>query len=82
MDRVEARIDGLQAEMGRRFDAVDVRFNAIEQVLISLQTQISDLHRQMLQLHGQAVSRIDALGVHMRVLHEDTIDRISKINRG
>ena len=65
VDRLETQITGLRGEMNERFDAV-------EQVLISLQTQITSNHRE-------ATGRFDELGRHMRVLHEDLIDRIAKI---
>jgi hypothetical protein len=51
---VDARFAAMQAQ-------IDARFDAVEQTLISLQTQIADTHR------------------HMLVLHEDVIDRISRI---
>lgn len=66
------RIDTLTAHMNARFDAVDVRFDAVEQVLISLQTQVVHNHKDMLRLHDDTMR-------HMRVLHEDVIDRIAKI---
>ena len=51
---VDARFAAMQAQ-------IDARFDAVEQGLISLQAQFTDLHR------------------YMRVLHEDVIDRISRI---
>jgi hypothetical protein len=78
MDRVENAIVDLRGEMNRRFELVDARFvdmqaqmdrrfDAVEQALISLQTLMMGLHNEAMR--------------QMRVLHEDVIDRISKINR-
>ena len=67
--QVDARFDAVDA----RFDAVDARFDSVEQVLISLQTQITSNHREFRE-------RFDELGRHMRVLHEELIDRIATIN--
>jgi hypothetical protein len=54
MDRVEVRIDSMHTDMNRRFDAV-------EQALISLQTQITDLHRHMRVLHEDVIDRISKI---------------------
>ena len=73
---MSARFTSLHTEMNDRFAAMqtqlDSRFDAVEQVLISLQSQIVGTHQEMLRLHDDTMR-------HMRVLHEDVIERISRI---
>lgn len=66
---LEQRVDGLETTVSeiRMLFAVaeqraDERFDAVHQVLISLQTQVMDNHRQMLVLHEDLVARIAVLG--------------------
>ena len=58
--------------VGRRFDdleeRIDVRFDAVHRVLISLQTQLADQQSQVAATHSQ-----------MRTLHEDVISRIATL---
>ena len=72
MDRLETEINAVRADVHTRWGLVDARFaamqaqidarfDAVEQGLISLHTQFTDLHR------------------HMLVLHEDVVDRLSRI---
>ena len=76
MDRLETQIDRLTTDMNTRFAEAraetDVRFDGVEQALISLQTQINSLQRELRDGFAE-------MGRHMRVLHEDVIDRIAKI---
>ena len=55
LETLPSQVDALRREMHERFDAV-------EQVLISLQTQIADNHRYTLVLHEDLVASIAAIG--------------------
>ena len=73
---VSSQFAAVRAEMHTEFAAVraemDARFDAVPQVLISLQTQVVEVRKEMLRLHDDTMR-------HMRVLHEGVIDRIAKI---
>jgi hypothetical protein len=63
---VRAEFANVRGEMRTEFAnvraAMDERSDAVHQVLISLQTQITDNHRHMLVLHEEVLSRIATLG--------------------
>jgi hypothetical protein len=83
VDRLEIEIDSVRSAVHTRWGVVDARFaamqaqidarfDAVEQVLISLQSQIVDTQKEMARLHHDTAR-------HMRVLHEDVVERISRI---
>lgn len=77
LESVPGEIAALRADMNARFaevradvagtrqglrDEMDLRFDAVHQVLISLQSQMADMRRQMLVLHEDVIERIKTIG--------------------
>jgi hypothetical protein len=58
---MEAGFADMHARFALRTD-MEAGFDAIHRVLISLQTQITDNHRQMLVLHEDVIARLATLG--------------------
>jgi len=55
---MNAGFAGVSSEFAAVRAEMDARFDAVHQVLISLQTQIVDFHRHMLVLHEDVIDRI------------------------
>ena len=68
-DRIEQRLDRLEAVVVK----LDGRLDDLTDHVSRMDSRIDDLTGQVSSLD----SRIDDLGRHMRVLHEDTIARIT-----
>lgn len=66
LEGLPGEVSALRQDMNTQFVTLraemDARFDAVEQVLISLQTQITDNHRRALMLHEDVMSSIATLG--------------------
>jgi chromosome segregation ATPase len=82
LNRVDHRLDQVDESLNRidrRFDRVDERVDTLESGQAELQGETTRLSTEMAAFRTHVDARFEELGRHMRVLHEDALDRIAAV---